>query len=54
MVYLGRKVLGKRKKRALRMDCYGDRAGGPCGWSRSSKHRETGDRVRDNRVMLCK
>lgn len=41
MVYLGRKVLGK-KKRALRMDCYGDHTGGPCGRSRS-KHREIGD-----------
>lgn len=41
-VYLGRKALGERKRRALRKDCYGDHAGGPCEWSRSSKPRELG------------
>lgn len=41
-VYLGRKALGERKRRALRKDCYGDHAGGPCGQSSSSKPRELG------------
>lgn len=52
-VYLGRKALGERKRRALRKDCYGDHAGGPCEWSRSQQAQGTRRWVRDIRVMPC-